>query len=287
MSRPRAQLRHQRAMRLPSICFGVLVLLAAMSHAEAQVIELTIGTASGAPGGTADVTFTLTDPTGTVVGAGLFVAFPAGTLGALSIDPKNDCVIASGLTSTHMLAANPLNLPPGGQGFDLEVAVLTDAPGSPNLPIGTGDLATCTFHIPDTAQLGSSVELTGTMSLVSFANAQTLPLPDVSGAVNIVPAATPTSTVPPGSTPTNTIPVAATPTSTPLVPTSTPKPANTNTPVPTNTRAAATSTPGVAPQAVGGGGGCSIAEPMPASSAALVWLVVPATLLLRRRRLGR
>jgi hypothetical protein len=283
--------RQQRSKVVLAMCSGLLILLAAVFPAQAQQIQVTIGTASGAPGGTADVTVTLTDPAGTAVGAGLFVTFPAGTLGALSIDAKNDCVIASRLGTTHILAANALNLPPGGQGFDLEIAVNPLAPGSPNLPIGTGDLATCAFHIPDTAQLGTSVTLTAGSVVVSDANAQPLAASGVNGEVAIAPAVpgtnTPTHTIG-GNTPTPTPPVP--PTSTKTVPVNTPTDTPTSPPPPTKTKTQGptpTNTGSAALHTGGGGGGCNIMAEESGPASPCLWLVIPAALLMWRRRSSR
>ena len=281
------------AVGAPVIYLLLLILLAVCPEAGAQQIQLAIGSASGPPNGTAGVPFTLTDPTNTGVCAGLLVLFPAGTQDALSIDLPNDCTIAPRLANTHILAAVRLNQPPGGQGFDLEVAPNPNAPGSPDLPIGTGDIATCVFHIPNTAQLGSSTTLTANSVLVSDKNAQMLPAVGVNGAVTVgVVTPTPTSTTTP--TPTNTLPPPTntpTPTKTVPPPTNTPTPTNTL-PPPTNTRtptptATRTNTPQGGTPTVrppGGGGGCAIAAPSGADVSPLTWLVVPAALLLWRRR---
>jgi MYXO-CTERM domain-containing protein len=282
----------------PAAYLLLFILLAPCPRAGAQQIQLAIGlaigSAAGPPGGTADIPFTLTDPTITAVGAGLFVTFPAGTLDALSINLPEDCVIAQRLATTHILAAIRLNRPPGGQGFDLEVAPNPNAPGSPNLPIDTGEIATCTFRIPESATLGSVTTLTASNVLVTDANLQRLDATGENGEVTVA-LVTPTPTV------TNT-PVEATntptATNTPVQPTNTPTATNTpvNTPTATNTpvQATATTTRTSTPVATntsaagfGEGGGCSIAASGGADASPLAWLIVPAALLLRRRRAQR
>jgi hypothetical protein len=270
----------------PAVFLLLLILLAVCPTAGAQQIQLAIGSASGPPGGTAGIPFTLTDPTNTGVGAGLLVLFPAGTQDALSINLPNDCTIAPRLSDTHILAAVRLNEPPGGQGFDLEIAPNPNAPGSPNLPIGTGDIATCIFHIPDGSGLGVTTTLTANSVLVSNANAQALPATGVNGAVTVA-LVTPTATstmVGPTNTPT------ATRTSTVQPPTNTPTPTNTSPPPTSTATATRTKTPvGPTPTNTiasggGGGGGCTIAAPGSPDASPMVWLIVPAALLLWRRR---
>lgn len=287
--------RSDEVERQPRVSLGVrtvylplVILLALCPRVGAQQIQLTIGTASGPPGGTAGVPFSLTDPTNAAVGAGVFVLFPGGTQDALSIDPPNDCTIAQRLASTHILAAVRLNEPPGEQGFDLEVAPNPNAPGSPNLPIGTGAMASCTFHVPATAQLGSTTTLTANSVLVSDANAQTLPATGVNGEVRVAlvtptPTATVTRTpVPPTNTPTSTTAPTNAPTRTfTTALTATPTAPRTNTP------GSPTPTKTVQSGGNGGGGGCTIAAPNSADVSPLAWLVVPAAALLWRRRARR
>lgn len=269
----------------------LVLLLAVCPTAGAQQIQLAIGSASGPPGGTAGIPFTLTDPTNTGVGAGLLVLFPAGTQDALSINLPNDCTIASRLAATHILAAVSLNQPPGGQGFDLEIAPNPNAPGSPNLPIGTGDIATCIFHIPNGSGIGVTTTLTANSVLVSNASAQTLPATGANGLVTVglvtpTPTATktltPTSVIP-TNTPTHTAPPIPTNTATPVPPPSnTPTRTATATATRTNTPVGGT-TPTPIPQG-GGGGGCTIAASGSPDAGPLAWFIVPAALLLWRRR---
>ena len=243
--------RRSRVVVTTAYLMSFLFLAAAgVAVAEAPAVEqivVAIGNGTGAPGGTADVTITLTDPTGQGTGAGVFVLFPAGTLGALTIDPAGDCVIAPRLASLDIFSALPLtNLPPGGQGFDLEIAAnpfakhCTGDPtqvcssngdcataggtcatksctGDPThacnsnadcdsvggtcatifVPLGTGDLATCTFHIPEIAEPGT-VTLTADSVLVSDASGTHLPASGSNGQVTIA-LATPTPTATPQS----------------------------------------------------------------------------------------
>jgi len=293
MNRRNHEMNHQPKV-VRTVYLLLVILLAVTARAGAQQIQVTIGDGSGPPGGTATVPISLTDPTNTGVGAGLFVLFPAGTQDALSIDLPGGCTIAQRLADTHLLAVVPLiNQPPGSQGFDLEIGVNPNAPNSPNLPIGSGDIASCVFQISDASQLGSSTTLTADSVLVSDANAQTLPATGVNGEVSVglqTPTPTPTITLTPTpAPPTNTPSATATNTSPPPTntPTRTPTTPPTLTPTPTATR---TNTPGspaptVAPS--GGGGGCTIASQSNSDASPLAWLVLPAAALLWRRRAGR
>ena len=304
MTRRNDQMRCQPRVSVaaPMAYLLVFALLAVAPRVGAQQVELAIGSAAGPPGGTADIPFTLTDPTDTAAGAGLFVTFPAGTLGSLSINVPDACVIAQRLASTHILAAVRLNQPPGSQGFDLEVTVNPSAPGSPNLPIGTGEIATCTFDIPDTATLGDTTTLAASNALATTGNNQSLPATGQNGEVAVA-LVTPTSTATISPTPTNTSgPPTQTPTNTPVQPTNTPTNTRTNTPgQPTNTPTATNTPvqPTNTPTAIrsrtptptnpsggggGGGGGCNIAASNGADVSPLAWLIVPAAVLLRRRR---
>jgi len=298
----------------PAMCLVILCCIGGRP-AWAQGLTLTLSNGVGLPGGTAEVTLSLSGDTGQAVGAGLYVLFPAGTLGALDIDPPNDCTLAARLSGTHLLGAQRLlGLPPGGQGFDLEVST---NPPMVNL-LGNGDLATCVFHIPAEAALGVITLATDSV-LVSDTAAKILPATGVNGAVTIVsvlPTSTPTNSVTPTSTPTGPTPTVTptgptptstptgptatktatgltatptvTPTATPTVATSTPTtpPSPTRTNTPTAPTATPTNTSGAAPSSHGGGGGCSIAAADTAHGGMLILLVIPALLLISRRRAG-
>jgi hypothetical protein len=228
---------HRRSRVVVTIAYLLSFLFLAAGQAlAAEGIVVAVGEGTGVPGGTADVKITLTDPTGQGAGAGVFVTFPL-YLGALTIDPASDCVIAQRLESLNIMSALPLtDLEPGSQGFRVEIALnpfLKHCTGDPTqlcnsnadcataggtcatksctgdptqacnsnadcesaggtcativVPLGTGDLATCTFHIPDIAEPGT-VKLTASNVLVSDASGTALePASGTDGSVTVVP----------------------------------------------------------------------------------------------------
>ena len=121
MKRRNVEPRRRSITRLcaPAVYLVVLLCSVGSRSAKAQPIVLALGSGIGLPGGTASVTVSMSGDTGRAVGAGLLVLFPAGTQGALTITPQTDCTLAPRLVGNHVLAALPLTLPPGGQGFDL------------------------------------------------------------------------------------------------------------------------------------------------------------------------
>jgi MYXO-CTERM domain-containing protein len=265
-----------------AVMFLILAILLAASGSHAQV-TVAVGDGSGAPDGTASVTSTLTGGEDKAALVQYDVVFDTNVLAIQT----SDCVLAPRLDATHTLQV----FLPQPDRLRVEVLDLT-------FPIATfsdGDLATCTFQINANASLGTTPL---TMENLEVADNSVPPavLPSTKGdGVVTIALVTPTPTV------TNT-PVEATntptATNTPVQPTNTPTATNTpvNTPTATNTpvQATATTTRTSTPVATntsaagfGEGGGCSIAASGGADASPLAWLIVPAALLLRRRRAQR
>jgi len=242
-------------------------------------------------------------------------------------DPASACTVDPRLQATDatftFLPQTP-NTPAGMARLRLFVGNLDLCPGGAVLSVMAftqGTLLSCTFHIDPSAPAGDS-PLTAERLNVGDPLGDSFGTASTSGNVKVLlpPTGTPTATAtagtPTAGTPTAT-PIVGTPTATPIVgtptatttaATATPAAATpTRTPVPTNTSAPTSSVPATntpappktstptptgakSPTAVGGGGGggCNIAAPAPATDHPLLWLLVmPATLLVRRRSFGR
>lgn len=220
------------------------ILLAAPGIARAQGITLTITGGSGAPGGTTNVTLTLSgDDQNQAVGLSDFVTFD-DVLSVVNSDCELDPRIAPG---THIKSVLPqcIPAPPAGKkcmNFDIAV---NPALADPNQPLGNGPLMTCVFHIAAEASVGP-LALTGSQSglEVGDKDLNLLPATVVSGEITVAettptPTGTATATItptaPPTATPTETTAPTATvtPTETPTTP-----PTATVTPSATSTRTA-------------------------------------------------
>jgi len=272
---------------------AVLLVMCSALVARAQVqVIVTVGNGSGVSGGTADVPVSVANTGGVVVTVGFDLLFDD----ALLDSQATTCQIAARLGNRSVTTFSS----PGRLRFLLTDLMLR--------PIDDGEIATCTFRIRGTAAVDATTDLILQNLDVDDNSVPSMRLPSngVNGSVAVqaapteVPTATPTETVPP---PTNT-PVP--PTNTPLPPTNTPVPP-TNTPIPptstpvpptstavpptstkvppTSTRVPATATNTVAAGSGGGGGsGCTIAAPRSGAVGSAVWLIVPAALLVCRRR---
>jgi hypothetical protein len=208
------------------------ILLVAPGTAAAQGITLTITGDAGGPGGTANVTLSLSgDDQNQAVGVSDFVTFDD----VLSVS-TSDCQLDPRIENTHIKSVLPqcIPAPPAGKkcvNFDIAVnPTLAD----PDQPLGNGLLMTCVFHIADDAPLGP-LALTGSQSglEVGDKDLNLLPATVVSGEIT-VEATTPTPTGTATATVTETPPPTATPTET-VTPTETAIPTATATSSPTRT----------------------------------------------------
>ncbi|MFQ5667064.1 MAG: hypothetical protein ACE5I7_11605 [Candidatus Binatia bacterium] len=323
-----------------SACCAVAVSLVYAASASA-VVSVTVATSDGVPGGTVTLTMSVSrtageppianvqadilfDTTqiqlvGTCVADGAACQGSADCAGDGTCDlpcEKDPRLAVQILSATLPVTVRPPDPAPMRR---LRLAVLPPT----QVPIPTFDdgvVATCTFQVPDTAELGPQT-LTSDDARLNAGDAlgQLLPAEAVLEPGSVVAPPTPTPTGPTG-TPTPVVtetetpaatPATETPTDTPVVtvspsntPTNTPMntptvkegtatPANTptNTLVPTRTATSVppTATRTNAPQATatkkgGGGGGCTVTAVETGRGGAFVWFVVPAALLLWRRR---
>jgi hypothetical protein len=279
---------------------AALLALAVVINAPAAGADVVVSVAGGAgvPGGTASATFSLTGGGGNVATVGFDVLFDTNVL---AIQTSN-CTLAPRLTTTHTLS---VFLPQAGR---LRLGIFDLNP--PLNSFDDGDLATCTFDISATAALGDT-QLTMVLGADAVSDNSVppvvLPSTGANGAITVA-SALPTSTVSPTATntpvqptqtPTNTQGQQATntPTSTRTntpggggptnTPTNTPQGQATSTPTATRTRTPTGPTPTNTSGTFGEGGGCNISASSGADVGPLAWLIVPAALLLRRRRAQR
>jgi len=286
--------------RVASLSLGSVLVLAAALPARGQQTQLAIIGGAAPPGGMLTVTLRMTGGEGVAVGAGLDVLIPV-VLGAPTLDPASDCTIAPRLQNTHILSARFFTNPPGARRLGLEVAT---NPPSINL-LGDGDLINCVFHIPAEASLGTTITLTADPASVLVSDAQARPITAVgidgqievalvtptptateTGPAEPTSTSTPTTTspLPPTQTRTQTPLASSTPTTTvtaPVQPSSTPT--GTRTPMRTTTQVI-TPTRTQAPVVRGGDGGCAIGPTAGAGGTPLLWAILPAVALVRRRR---
>jgi hypothetical protein len=268
---------------------GAVVVVSA-GGVTAQVPQLAIGNASGAPGGQATVTVTLNSAGESAATAQLDVLFDQSVLSIA--DPVSACVKDAGLTA-HVLNPTLPGSPPAPEGQKrLRLAILDVMPPIAALP--DGNLVTCTFDITPQAPLGD-LTLTADRLNVGDPNGMVLcgagskppvECEGLNGVVSVAfPTQTPTSTetgVPPTSTRTQTLtPVPPTPTRT-----------NTLTPVPHTATATVTKTNTASPTKTqssggGGGGGCSIAPTSETSPTGILLLFAGSLLLVWVRRRHR
>jgi len=128
------------------------------SGAWAQAPELAIGSGSGAPGGQADITVSLSGGVESTATAQLDVLYDPNIL---SIgDPAADCVIDDRLTEQVLTATLP-----GEGGGRLRLAILDLMP--PVASLEDGDLATCTFGIAPEAALGIAMLMADRMQVAT------------------------------------------------------------------------------------------------------------------------
>ena len=260
--------------------------LAVLTNAPAAGAQVTVaaGNGTGAPGGTASVTMTLTGGGGNVATVGFDVLFDTSVLGVQTTTDgtPTSCTLAPRLAATHTLEQF---LPEAGR---LRLGVFDLVP--PLNTFADGDLATCTFDINSSAVLGTTSQLTMVLGSDAVSDNSVppvvLPSTGANGAID-VSLVTPTAVL--TNTPTNTPTNTANPTKTVAPSTNTPTPTNTvppNTPTRTNTPG---STATVTVQSNGGGGssGCTIAAPNSADASPLAWVLAPAVALLWRRRARR
>jgi MYXO-CTERM domain-containing protein len=274
-----------------SAVFVVAAVVLSAGGAVAQVPQLAIGNASGAPDGQATVTVSLSNAGESAATAQLDVLFDEAVLSIA--DPVSACVKDPRLTAQVLNASLP-GAPPAPEGQKrLRLAILDIMP--PIESLSDGNLVTCTFDIAADAPLGD-VTLTADRLQVAATNGATVlcgpgsdPVVDCEGMNGVVsvafPADTPTETateVPPTSTRTPTLtPVPPTQTLTPVPPTAT------HTTAPTATRTTAASPTKTQGSSGGGGGGCSIAPTGESSPAGILFLLGGSLLLVWARRRHR
>lgn len=247
------------------------ILLAIPGTAVAQDITLTITGDAGAPGGTANVTLSLSgDDQSQAVGVSDFVTFDD----FLSV-AASDCQLDPRIENTHIyhVLAQCIPAPPAGKNcVNLDIAV-DPSLGDPDQPLGNGTLMTCAFHIADSAPLGP-VALSGSQSglEVGDKDLNLLPATVVSGEI-VVEATTPTPTGTPTATVTETPEATATPTET-----ASPTPTDTATETPTGTptstsapTATPTSSPTQPPTATPTRTATPTNTPVPSATATRTW----------------
>lgn len=224
------------------------LLLVVPGTAKAQGITLTIAGGTGAPGGTAEVTLTLSgDDQNQAIGVSDFVTFDD----VLSV-ANSDCALDPRITpGTHIKSVLPQCIPgpPAGKkcvNFDIAV---NPALADPNQPLGNGPLMTCVFHIAEGAPVGP-LALTGSQSglEVGDKDLNLLPATVVSGQVQVdvssaTPSPTPTATGTETQTPTPSLTATPSATAT-LTETASPSPTQTAPPSATATQ---TTTPTLTP----------------------------------------
>jgi hypothetical protein len=273
-----------------SAVFVVAAVVLSAGGAVAQVPQLAIGNASGAPDGQATVTVSLSNAGESAATAQLDVLFDEAVLSIA--DPVSACVKDARLTAQVLNATLP-GSPPAPEGQKrLRLAILDIMP--PIESLSDGNLVTCTFDIATDAPLGD-VTLTADRLNVGSTTGSVLcgagsdPVVDceaMNGVVSVAfPADTPTETateVPATATRTATLtPVPPTPTLTPLPPTAT------HTTAPTATRTTAASPTKTQGSGGGGGGDCSIAPAGETSPAGILFLFGGSLLLVWARRRHR
>jgi hypothetical protein len=229
--------------------------------AEPAPASVLVGNATGAPGGRADVTVSLTGGGPDAATMQVDIVFDATVL---AIDPVTDCTKAVRLTNSTLDATLPSS-PPVGPGQQRLLVRILDLQ-FPIEPIGDGELLTCSFRVNPGAPLGI-VALRAEGQSVGSTSGTVLPSAATSGAIEIVAALTPT---------------VAPPTDTPVA-TSTAAP--TNTQAPTHTPTAQAPTPTATRRFGGGGGGCAVVSaPSVSPGAAWVLALCAALMMWKRRR---
>lgn len=300
---------------------GVLMLLAAPG-ARAGILDvptLSVVGGVGIPGGTVDVTFSLSnDPQMMACATGMDFNFDNDVLMFPGMFAPQGCTLAPRIAATHQIQG-PL-FPPGNvldieifgnlQNFPLGDGVLTTCLFSvlPGVPVGTTDVTIENAFLTDCA--GNDISPIDVVNgVVVIANPTPTPTVTATNTVQRTPTNTPffptaTNTIPtvidtPTATPTaqgtatNTVPITVTATVTNTVPTiitatvtHTPVVTATNTVgvSPTATRTSATATP---TRKKADDDGCSVVPTDRASAnGALVLFLAPALLLWARRRRG-
>jgi hypothetical protein len=167
--------------------FAALFVLACVRLALAQQVTLDIGSGSGSPGGTVDITVSMTGGNDLNISAAqVDVLFDPTALSFANIDPVThqiaDCVAdsrLSALTHSASIVTNPA--PPAGLSrLQLGIVATTFPPPT----FGDGLLFTCTFQIGAEVTAGS-LTLTGDRAIVTDNSLNPVPASPTDGTITV------------------------------------------------------------------------------------------------------
>lgn len=234
--------------------FAAVLLGLTVPGSALAAVTLTAGNASGLPGSSVEVTFTLGITAEESVGSfSNEVGFTADApIGDSPVDPGFPNCTANVTVTLQQYEFRPLDC--GEDCTGILAAIL-----GPRAGLVAGTVYTCTVAIPADANPGD-YEISVVNGIFSDPDGNEFPMEGVAGTVSVE-----------AEPPTPTVTVAPTSTNTPVAPTVT------NTPVPTSTR---TVTPTFAP---GGDDGCQMGSGDSSNALLALLLPIAGVLVLRRR----